>query len=192
MPAFPTHHYPGSIEKLDVMASRLLRNESLFHPGDARARGDEGTVPTKMNRLIYSGSSRQSQVKEKIAGKPHEWDHQKKVTTYVLTDKQWSRIKQYIPIRAGQDKRQKAVTLAQHRNAINGMFYVIFRGIHWAAVPMRYCYFGLKNRRGKNLCRVYNAWKTSGKWLYMLRAAKLVDAEDRIQWHRLQRVTVQE
>lgn len=190
LPAQPTHHYPGSVAKLDVMAERLLRNECLFHPGDVKARRDEDTVPTKIERLVYSGSSRRSEIKEKSAGKPHEWDHKKKVTTYVLTDKQWQQMKICIPIRTGLDRRQTSVVLAQHRNAINGMFYVLFRGIKWTEVPERYCYFGLKRKRGKNLCRVWNAWKTSGKWLHMLRAAKLVDAEDRIQWHKLLRVTV--
>lgn len=35
-PAKPTHHPPGSWEKLKVMCERFDRGESLFHPGDAK------------------------------------------------------------------------------------------------------------------------------------------------------------
>lgn len=189
--AEPTHHYPGSIAKLDVMAERLLRNESLFHPLDVRARRDEDTTPTRTQRLVYSGSSRISEVKEKVPGKTHEWV-QKKVTAYVLNDKQWRRMLPLVPVRNGLDKRQKAVALAQHRNAINGMLYVLFRDIPWPKIPERYCYFGVvKKDRHKSVSRVWHNWKATGKWLDLLRAARLVGIDDRIQWHRLERVTVQ-
>jgi hypothetical protein len=35
VPAKPTHHAPGSLEKLEVMRKRVTRGESLWHPDDA-------------------------------------------------------------------------------------------------------------------------------------------------------------
>jgi transposase len=192
-PIAPTHHFPGSVAKLDVMTGRLLRGETLFHPHDAGVqKGDEATAPSTIERLVYSGSSRKSVVKTKVPGKTHEWVGQRKITTYILTEKNWRKMQPYIPLRHGLDSTKKKVQLAQHRNAINGMLFVLFRGCGWDKLPERYYYFGVsKKRKGHCVYTVWHKWSRNGLWLRLLQHAKLVDDEDRIQWHRLQRVTVQ-
>lgn len=171
------------------MAKRLLRGETLFHPDDARY---EDSIPTNINRLTYSGSKRISLVKKKTPGKPHEWRSQDIVKCYVMTGRQWQVIKKMIPLRHGLNQRQKEVQYKQHRNAINGMFYVIYRNSKWEQMPKRYCYFGSNsNRCGHVVYRVWHRWRTQGLWIKMLRAAGLADPANRIQWHKMKKVAVQ-
>lgn len=175
------------------MAGRLLRGECLFHPGDAGAWGhDEATLPSKIQRLVYSGSTRRSEVKQKVPGKTHEWVHQRKVTAYILTGAQWRRVAPLVPLRANLTDHQRRIQLEQHRKAIAGMLYVLYRGTSWEHLPQRYWYYGqMKTRSGGHA--VYGAWfswKKRGLWLDMLRAAGVVNEGDQIVWHKLQRITV--
>lgn len=50
LPAISTHHAPCSVGKIDVMAQRRARGESLFHPGDFVP--DE---PVMIERYVFSG-----------------------------------------------------------------------------------------------------------------------------------------
>jgi hypothetical protein len=44
LPCEPTDAAPGSPEKLEILAERARRNESLWHPMDARYPGDHRPV----------------------------------------------------------------------------------------------------------------------------------------------------
>lgn len=175
------------------MRGRLEAGECLFHPEDARVKSDEDVGPSTLERLVYSGSSRKSAIKTKVPGKTHDWVGQRKVTSYVITDRQWNKLRHLVPLRADLDASRKRVQLAQHRNAINGMLYVLYRGITWDELPVRYHYFTLlkTRQRGHSVYQVWYRWKQCGLWARMLRAAGVVDEADQVQWYRLQRVTVQ-
>ena len=92
---------------------------------------------------------------------------------YELTDEQWQRILHLFPTNGGRGGQWK-----DHRNVLNGIFWILSSGAAWRDLPERYGFFQTVHGR---LLR----WRRDGTWERVLAELRVqADRKGLINWEQ--------
>lgn len=86
---------------------------------------------------------------------------------FPLTDAQWERVADLLPVRTGTGKGRPA---RQQRQHLEGLLWLRQTGASWRSLPAAY-------GKWETLYACYRAWQATGLWQYLLDRLAIEDSE---------------